>query len=281
MTLSTVHTLLEYDIVTPTHFCFHVQAARGGGQTVVAEELDISPAIDRHEFTDAATGNRFIRLDAPVGPFTLHYKADVQLHSVNVEDDLPEVPLSELPPEVFPYLLPSRYCEADAVFSIAQRLFCHTQPGLARVKAVVQWIHENIKYRVGSSDVTTSARDAIVNREGVCRDFAHLAVTFCRALSIPARFVAGYVWFDEPPQDFHAAFDVYLAGRWVTFDATGMAPPQRLVRIGVGEDAKDVAFATYFGDARLVRKEVNILEHEPRSGPGMGPEVLAMPAYVL
>ena len=92
----------------------------------------------------------------------------------------------------------------------------------------------------------------------------NMAITLCRALNIPARLVAGYVWFDEPPQDFHAVFEAWLGGRWVLFDPTGMAPVDRVVRIGTGRDAKDVAFSTIFGSLRMTRKEVMVLEHDPR-----------------
>ena len=114
----------------------------------------------------------------------------------------------------------------------------------------------------GTSPTGSSRR--LVSGSGVCRDFAHLGITFCRALNIPARLVVGYVWFDEPPQDFHAVFEAWLDGKWVLFDPTGMAPVDRLVRIGTGRDAKDVAFATMFGTMNLARKEVMVLEHDAR-----------------
>jgi transglutaminase-like putative cysteine protease len=107
----------------------------------------------------------------------------------------------------------------------------------------------------------------------VCRDFAHLGITLCRALNIPARLVVGYVHFAEPPEDFHAVFEAWLDGRWVLFDATRMAPIDRLVRVGTGRDAKDVAFATIFGAVQMTRKELRIEE-------GDQPAV-ALPAAVL
>ncbi len=121
---------------------------------------------------------------------------------------------------------------------------------LRRVRAIEEWIHGDMVYRPGSSDSNTSAQQIFEQRAGVCRDFAHLGITFCRALNIPARIVVGYVWFDDPPQDFHALFEAWLDGVWVLFDPTGMAPVDRLVRIGTGRDAKDVAFATFFGQLR-------------------------------
>jgi transglutaminase-like putative cysteine protease len=117
-----------------------------------------------------------------------------------------------------------------------------------------------------------------VQRAGVCRDFAHLGITLCRALNIPARIVVGYVWFDEPPQDFHATFEAWIGGQWVLFDPTGMAPVDRLVRIGTGRDAKDVAFSTIFGSVEMTRMELNVHEHEPRKTPDSGRAVVELAA---
>jgi transglutaminase-like putative cysteine protease len=263
--LSTIHASLEYEVRTPAHFCFHIEASQGPGQRVVSEQLSVSPDVAFTRHTDAKSGNRFVRLDAPVGTLVVSYKADVELRAQPLDEDLPEVALCDLPDDVFPFLLPSRYCESDALYDAAQQLFGKAPAGTERVRRIVQWIHDAIHYRIGSTGVTTSARDVFVQRAGVCRDFAHMGIALCRALNIPARIVAGYVWFDEPPQDFHAVFEAWLGGRWVMFDATGMAPVDCLVRIGTGADATDVAFATYFGDVELKRKEVSVLEHTPRT----------------
>ena len=104
----------------------------------------------------------------------------------------------------------------------------------------------------------------------MCRDFAHLGITFCRALNIPARLVVGYVWFDEPPQDFHAVFEAWLGGQWVLFDATRMAPVDRLVRVGTGRDAKDVAFCTIFGPVRMTGKTLVVRELQDESAAAAG-----------
>ena len=264
MRISTVRSVLEYEVRTPSHFCLHVQAARCESQSLLSEELSVSPDVALREEVDARTGNRFIHLDASPGSLVVSYKADVELHARAVGNELAEVPVTQLPGDVFPYLLPSRYCESDALCAAAQRIFGNVPCGIERVRAIARWIHENVRYQPGSSNVTTSARDVFVNRAGVCRDFAHLGISFCRALNIPARIVVGYVWFDQPPQDFHAAFEAWVGGRWVMFDPTGMAPPERLVRVGCGFDAVDVAFATYFGDVELARMEVSVLEHEAR-----------------
>lgn len=278
MHLSTVETVLEYQVRVPTHFCFNIEAAHWPMQTIVSERLAVSSGVDLRKFTDEASGNRFFRFDAAPGPLLVNYKADVEVHSQHVEENLPEVPVGQLPDSIFHYLLPTRYCESDLMGPVAQELFGSAPPGLSRVRTVVKWIHENIAYRPGSTKSTTTAHEVFERRAGVCRDFAHLGITMCRALNIPARIVVGYVWFDEPPQDFHAIFEVWIGGRWVLFDPTGMAPVDRLVRIGTGRDAKDVAFSTFFGAVEMTRMEVKVLEHEPRTTPNSGEAVVELAA---
>jgi transglutaminase-like putative cysteine protease len=169
-----------------------------------------------------------------------------------------EMPIEALPHEVLPDLMPTRYCESDRLASAATKMFGPIDPGYARVQAVCDWIHEHIEYRAGSTNTTTTACDVFLQRSGVCRDFAHLGVAFCRALNIPARLAVGYARFDTPPPDFHAVFEAFVGGHWELFDPTGLADPQDLVRIAVGRDAGDVAFATLFGPVRtrLIRPEV-------------------------
>jgi transglutaminase-like putative cysteine protease len=278
MHLSTVDTVLEYLVKAPTHFCFSVEAALWPTQTIVSERLAVTAGMALRKFVDADTGNRFFRFDAAPGPLALRYQADIEVHSHSVDEHLPETPVGELPEDVFSYLLPTRYCESDLLAAFAQELFGREPPGLGRVRTIVRWVHDAIRYQPGSTTSTSTARDVLAQRAGVCRDFAHLAITFCRALNIPARLVVGYVWFDEPPQDFHATFEAWLGGRWVLFDPTGMAPVDRLVRIGTGGDAKDVAFCTFFGSMEMTRKSVTVLEHEPRTAPSSGAAVLGLAA---
>ncbi|HWI83528.1 transglutaminase family protein [Ramlibacter sp.] len=278
MHLSTVETVLEYEVKVPTHFCFNIEAAKWPTQRIVSERLAVSSGVAPHRFTDDGSGNRFFRFDALPGPLLVNYKADVEVHSQSVDEHLPEVPVGQLPDDIFHYLLPTRYCESDLLGPQAQRLFGHEPAGISRVRAIVKWVHENIKYQPGSTTSTTTAHEVFEQRVGVCRDFAHVGITLCRALNIPARIVVGYVWFDEPPQDFHAIFEAWLGGRWVLFDATGMAPVDRLVRIGTGRDAKDVAFSTFFGSVQMTRKEVNVLEHEPRATADSGAAVVELAA---
>jgi transglutaminase-like putative cysteine protease len=262
--LSTVEAVLEYEVKEPTHFCFNVEAAHWPTQNILSERLAVSSGVALHGFDDPRSGNRFFRFDASPGPLIVNYKADVEVHAEAVDPHWPEAPVGQVPDEIFRYLLPTRYCESDSLCPTVHQMFGKLPKGLGRVRHMVEWIHENIAYRPGSSCSTTTAGEVLAQRAGVCRDFAHLGIAFCRALSIPARMVVGYVWFDEPPQDFHAVFEAWIGDRWVLFDPTGMAPVDRLVRIGTGRDAKDVAFCTYFGKVELTRKEVMVLEHDPR-----------------
>ena len=121
---------------------------------------------------------------------------------------------------------------------------------------------ETAQYQIGSSNPNTSAADVVLQRAGVCRDFAHLGIAFCRALNIPSRFIASYASFPDPPPDFHALFEAFLGGRWYLFDPTELAPRNQVVRIGTGRDATEVAFATIFGTAQmtLMSPTVKILE---------------------
>src|SRR5208282_3440871 len=187
------------------------------------------------------------------GPFGIRYLAAVDVDPPAVDRHAERIPLATVAPEAIPYLLSSRYCEVEQLFALACAEFGQITPGYAQAQAVCAWIRAHIAYRVGTSSPATTARDVLANRAGVCRDFAHLAVALCRALNIPARFVTAYTRYEEPPEDFHALFEAYLGGRWQLFDPTELAPIDSIVRIGVGRDAADVAFATYFGSARLRR----------------------------
>jgi transglutaminase-like putative cysteine protease len=264
MHLSTVETVLEYHVQSPTHFCFNIEAAHWPTQKILSERLSISTGVTPHNYIDPTSGNRYVRFDALPGPLKVSYKAEVEVNTAEPATALHEMPVAQVPDEIFQYLLATRYCESDVLCNEVVRMFGHLPPGIGRVHAIVDWIRKEITYKPLSTHSTTTAHEVFEQRAGVCRDFAHLGITFCRALNIPARIVVGYVWFDEPPQDFHAVFEAWLGGRWVLFDPTGMAPVDRLVRIGTGRDAKDVAFATIFGQLQLVRKEVMVLEHDPR-----------------
>jgi transglutaminase-like putative cysteine protease len=265
MHLSTVETVLEYQVQTPTHFCFNLEAAHWPTQKILSEKLAISSGVAPRSYTDPRSGNRFLRFDAQPGALLVNYKAEVETHTQEPNTALAERPVGQVPDDIFRYLLATRYCESDMLCGEVVRMFGHLPAGYGRVKAIEEWIRTEISYQPGSTNSNSTAHEVLQQRAGVCRDFAHLGITFCRALNIPARIVVGYVWFDEPPQDFHAVFEAWLDGEWVLFDPTGMAPVDRLVRIGTGRDAKDVAFSTLFGQVQMTRKEVMVLEHDPRA----------------
>lgn len=244
---------LEYEVAQQTLFIFNVAVPTTLRQLVRSEVIATQPVSPVDEFGDLSGGNRFLRVNVAPGPFSMRYLAAVDVQPPEVDTAAERVPLATIAPEVIPYLLSSRYCGVEQLFALACREFGQIAPGYAQVQAVCAWIRANIAYRVGTSSPTTTAGDVLANRAGVCRDFAHLAIALCRALNIPARFITGYTRYEEPPQDFHALFEAYLGGSWQMFDPTQLASIDRIVRIGVGRDAADVAFATFFGTARLRR----------------------------
>lgn len=246
-----IDSVLEYEVDDTSEFVFQIHVSDMPGQTLIVESLLVEPRMPYRCYTDTASGNRFLRLQAEAGKFKVVYRAIVDRQVESVARDTPEVPVHDIPADVLHYVTPTRYCESDELGADAKALFGAMAPGLQRVQAICDWVTNNITYRIGSSDARTSAADVFARRTGVCRDFAHLAITFCKALNIPARMISGYAIFADPPPDFHAVFEAYVGGRWVMFDPTGMTPVEHVVRIATGRDAKDVAFATIFGPARM------------------------------
>lgn len=251
---------LEYELADTCDFMFMLHAANGVDQRVLQESFEISPVMPTRLHEDPFVHHRFLRLRAAKGKLWLRYRALVERQPQAVDKKAGESAIDDIPDDLIHNLMPTRYCESDHLSRTAQKLFGDVPPGYARVQAISDWIHDNIDYQIGSSNAFTTARDVYLQRAGVCRDFAHLAVTFCRALNIPARLVVGYAIFKDPPPDFHAVFEAYLGGRWVMFDPTQMSPVEDLVRIATGRDAKDVAFATIFGPATMtsMRPDVSV-----------------------
>jgi transglutaminase-like putative cysteine protease len=232
------------------------------------DEIKIDPATPVEPYYDAF-GNRCTRFLAPAGEVrlsnsTLIYdsgKPDVAC------PDAREMPVQELPYAVLPFLINSRYCEVDKLSNIAAELFGNVVPGWNRVQAVCSWVHEKVAFGYQYANATKTALDVFTDRVGVCRDFQHLAITLCRALNIPARYATGYlgdigVPASPIPMDFSAWFEVYLEGRWWTFDARHNEPRIGRVLIAVGRDASDVAITTSFGTANL--KQFTVVTEEVR-----------------
>lgn len=268
----TIGCTLPYRVRTPTSFVFNVEAVRHPGQTVTDESLTLTPEAAVERWTMPESGNRYIRVDVAPGPFTLEYRAAVTLAPVLEEPGaVREIAAGALPLSVLPHLWPSRYCQSDKLNRLARRTFGGEAPGYARVNAVCNWIHDNVDYVGGISDEMTSAFDTATQRAGVCRDFAHLAIALCRALGIPTRYVSAYAHRLQP-SDFHAVIEAYLDGPsgpgWYLFDPTRKAAPDGLVRIGIGRDAAEVAFATPFGEIDY-DKPVVWIAPRGETGPGI------------
>lgn len=220
------------------------------------DELQTEPKLDISSYIDTF-GNRCTRFVAPPGKLRLGTSALIQdsgkPDAVNRFARVPAV--SDLPNEMLCYLLSSRYCEVDRLSNIAIELFGHTRPGWARVQAICDWVHKKIAFNYQQTRPSKTALDVFTERVGVCRDFHHLAITFCRALNIPARYATGYLGdIGVPPggpMDFSAWFEVYLDNRWWTFDARHNRPRIGRVLMATGRDASDVAMTTAFGQADL------------------------------
>jgi transglutaminase-like putative cysteine protease len=258
MTTYTVGCELGYQVNGPSTLILNIEPARTERQTILTERLDVEPGCTVETYLMPESGNRYLKLRPQAGPLSIRYTADVDLKVERLNPaTIGEVPPGDLPLEVLPHLYPSRYCPADKLIRWATREFSHLAPGHERVTAVCNWIYDTIEYRRGSSDTGTSAYDTLAERAGVCRDFAHLGISLCRALGIPARFVSGYALGLEPP-DFHAVFEAYLGGRWYLFDPTRQAALDGIVRIGVGRDAAEVSFATIFGAMMPAAMSVHI-----------------------
>jgi len=221
------------------------------------EAIQTEPVGDVESFVDWF-GNRAARIVAPPGTLRLRYDNVVE-DSGRPEPTIegqPLRPVPELPPESWRYLLASRYCEVDRMSAIAWDLFGQTPETWERVQAVVDWVHRNVTFGYQFSRPTKTAFDVFTERQGVCRDFQHLTITFLRALNIPARYATGYlgdigVPKDPNPMDFSAWLEVYLGDRWHTIDARHNEPRIGRVLMGRGRDAVDVALTTSFGSTTL------------------------------
>jgi len=237
-----------------------VFARADGPHRIVAERIAVLPSGSVHLYLDTF-GNRCGRLILAEGRSTLRYDALIEVARVpdEVVPDARQMLIEELPDEVMLFLLPSRYCPSDRLISVAWDLFGGAAPGWARAQAVCDWVHTQITFLHGSVGLA-DAVDVYLQRRGVCRDFAQLAVSFCRALNIPARYGFGYLGDIDVPvdseMDFHAWFELYLHGRWYTFDCRHNTPRIGRIFIGRGRDATDVAMMTTFGAARLERMTV-------------------------
>lgn len=242
---------ITYDVVSPTTFIFNIHALRTNSQQIITESLVLNPQIQFEEFSYNSGSGRFLRLKAMGNStFTISYNAAVDSYYTLFDQgqEFQTVPVAELDGEIIPFLFPSRYCQSDKLQKLAYKEFGSIENIYSKVLAITDWIYNNVEYVSGSTNSQTSALDTLTERTGVCRDFAHLGISLCRALSIPARYLTCYAYTLQPP-DFHACFEAYIGGNWIVFDATRLVPLNSLVKIANGRDAADAAVASIFGNA--------------------------------
>jgi transglutaminase-like putative cysteine protease len=226
---------------------------------VEALDSGVPVAIPTETYRDSFD-NVCTRFVAPAGRVRLWNNFTLQDSGLpdEVPPDTPQTMVQHLPTDTLRFLLASRYCEVDQMQPFAEELFGHIEGGAARVQAICNWVNWKMLFAYGSSRPTKTAKDALVERVGVCRDFQHLAVTFCRCLNIPARYATGYLGdIGVPPSatlmDFSAWFEAFLDGRWWSFDARNNQPRIGRILMAVGRDAADVAITTAFGVAPLTK----------------------------
>lgn len=264
----------ELPATTPMILMLYVHASRQGDLRT-PEKIVIEPEIVPTDFTDLF-GNRCARIVAPAGNLRLSLEALIEDDGQPDEQhrDALQHKVEELPTETLPFLFSSRYCEVDKLSDIAWKLFGSADPGWQRVQAICDWVHNHVSFGYQFADASKSAFDVYNDPRGVCRDFSHLAVTFCRCMNIPARYVMGYMGdIGVPlvlPMDFSAWFEAYVGGRWYTFDSRHNVPRIGRIVMARGRDAADVAITTNFGRAILrkfliVTEEV-LDESESRAG---------------
>ena len=248
----------EFASPTPTVLMLNVHPSRAR-DLLMPDVIRVAPLRPLSVYSDTF-GNVCCRLVAPAGE--LRIVTDTIVHDCGLPDpvvpDAPQHAVSELPHDALIFLMGSRYCETDRLSDIAWSLFANTPEGWPRVQAIVDFVHSHIKFDYMRANAMKSAFDVYRERAGVCRDFAHLAVALCRCMNIPARYCTGYLGdigipLDPDPMDYSAWFEVYLGGRWYTFDARHNKPRIGRIVIARGRDAADVAIATTFGWHRLKR----------------------------
>lgn len=239
---------MTFDVGFATPFILMLRPRSGIEQWVARESYTLNPSVPVIEFTDHY-GNLCQRLIAPAGKFCIRTSADIQTaDSIRVNPGAAFDEVQNLPDEVLIYLLPTRYCESDKFMEMGQEIVAGKAPGYDQVTAIVAWTQKNIRFNSASPHFQLSAVEVNQQREGVCRDLAHLCIALCRGLCIPARMVVGYL-HGLQPMDFHAWFEAYVGGRWYAFDATQAQPRGGRVTIAYGRDAADVAVFNQFGPA--------------------------------
>jgi transglutaminase-like putative cysteine protease len=261
---------ISVSVTNPTPMICLLDVHPDGRRNIVSESpFTCTPPVLSSTYTDAL-GNRCRRLIAPAGDLTMRIAGTI-LDSGAPDPVAPfarEAPVERLPADTLLYLMGSRYCETDKLSQTAWDLFGSTQPGWARVQAICDFVHEHITFGYQHARATRTALEAFEERKGVCRDFAHLMIAFCRCLNIPARYVNGYLGDigvppDPAPMDFSAWVEVFLDQRWFTFDPRHNRPRIGRIVVARGRDATDVPLINSFGPHVLTRFEVRTDEAQP------------------
>ncbi len=258
---------IAYQLNTPTVLLVMLQLRPELDFRLRSQEIfNVTPDVLAVPFLDTF-GNRCVRLTSPPG--LLEFRGDVLVEDCGwpapVMVHACEHDVADLPANILPYLLPSRYCEVDLMGQLAWNLFGSVRPGWSRVMAICDWVHARLRFDYGAARATRTAWQTCQERVGVCRDFTHLAITLCRCLNIPARYVSGYLGDigvppDPAPMDFAACMEVYLGDAWHIFDVRHNARRIGYLPIAYGRDAADVAFTTSFGPHQLSRFIVRTME---------------------
>lgn len=249
-----IESTLDYRFDQPTDILLQLEAAIIPEQIVENAFIELSPTehFARVSGHDQIGDRIWLRVAERL---TVKYRAVVTTQRLLADiRDLAQVPMHALPGETVEYLMPSRFCQSDQCQQMVDGEFTGLMGG-ARVDAIRQWVSDHFEYVPGSTTAETTAIDTFVKRQGVCRDYAHAVVTLTRACGIPARIVSAYALGVEP-QDFHAVAEVFLGGAWHLVDATGMAQPAGIAKIGVGRDAADVSFLTSYGQSHYLNQQV-------------------------
>ena len=254
--------LLEFDLPESTPFLFMLRLRSGWNQWVVREEFIMTPTVQAHEFCDPF-GNFCQRVIAPQGLFSIRASAEIDLSgSTDMGYGAPYVPIGELPEVHIPFLYPSRFVESDKFNQIASDIVEGAKLGYDQCARIVSHIRNTLQYLPGEGVIGSSAWEVNAGTSGVCRDMAHLGIALCRALTIPARYVVGYLE-GLNPMDMHAWFEAFIGGRWYTFDPTQENLEGARVVVAYGRDAADVSIYTQFGqyvDLNYMDVQVNRVE---------------------
>jgi transglutaminase-like putative cysteine protease len=250
---------IAYDCPAPTPMLLVLNIHPSRRADLLTDQvLTFDPPLESRDYLDGF-GNSCTRILAPAGITTI--STDFEIYDSGKPDvvarDAVQHAIGDLPDDVLVFLLGSRYCETDRLADFAWSRFAATPPGWARVQAICSFVHGHIAFDYQKADVLRTAYGGYTERTGVCRDFAHLAITLCRCMNIPARYCTGYLGDIGVPKDsemdFSAWFQVYLGGHWHTVDARHNKPRIGRILMAIGRDATDVALSTSFGASRLAR----------------------------